>query len=58
VECKDRENGADDSMCWLAKLKEDFYLKACCAPPEKFEGKEVEWNWEVSSLFYLLFWAS
>ncbi|RCV32896.1 hypothetical protein SEVIR_7G027500v4 [Setaria viridis] len=51
AEYKDRENAADDFTCWLAKLKEDFYLKACCAAPEEFIGMEVEWNWEFEDEF-------
>lgn len=38
--------------CWLAKRKEDLRAKAFCSAPMEFNG---EWNWEVDSLNFNLF---
>ncbi|CAL4984406.1 unnamed protein product [Urochloa decumbens] len=51
VEYMGRENAADDFTCWLARLKEEFSSKACCAAPEEFKRMEVEWNWEFEDEF-------
>lgn len=45
----------DEFTCWLEKRKEDLRVKACCAAPDEFKDWEVEWNWEVSSLFIFCF---